>query len=113
MFGFCMERHYRYRPLFGGDGVIVGTLEVELYLGEALTLKDRRRVLKGVIQRIRTKFNVSIAEVGRQDARQRAVLGIACVSNQTAQVHSILSNVTNFLELQQHIRVISVKTEIL
>ena len=99
--------------MLGVCGMIVGKLEVELFLGEAHTLKDKRRVLKSIIQRIKTKFNVSIAEVGGQDTWQRAVLGIVCVSNETAQVQSILSNVTNFLALHQHARVIDVKTEIL
>lgn len=93
--------------------MIVGKLEVELFFGECQTLKDKRRVLKSIIQRIKGKFNVSIAEVGGQDTWQRSVLGIVCVSNETAQVQSILSNVTNFLELHQQARVINIKTEIL
>lgn len=93
--------------------MIVGTLTVELFIGEAQTLKDKRRELRSIIERVKSRYNVSIAEVDRQDSYQRATLGVACVSNETAHVQSILSNVEKYLELQGNTHVVSIKTEIL
>ncbi|MCD5406807.1 MAG: DUF503 domain-containing protein [Desulfotomaculum sp.] len=93
--------------------MIVGTLTIEILIYQSQTLKDKRRVLKSILDRIRSKFNVSIAEVDQQDIWQRSVLGIACVSNQTVHVHSILNNVIKFIDTQESTEIISVETEIL
>ncbi|MTI81958.1 MAG: DUF503 domain-containing protein [Firmicutes bacterium] len=93
--------------------MVVGTLEIELFLGEASTLKEKRRVLKSIIDRVKSKFNVSIAEVDMQDMWQRSMLGVACISNQTSHAQSILNNVANFIEYQGNAEVISIHTEIL
>ncbi|MBI3003134.1 MAG: DUF503 domain-containing protein [candidate division NC10 bacterium] len=60
--------------------MIVGTAVVELQLPENGSLKGKRKVLRSIKDRIRVRFNVSIAEVDRQDAWQRATLGVAVVS---------------------------------
>jgi hypothetical protein len=93
--------------------MIVGTLVVELYIREATTLKDKRRVLKSIIDRIKNKFNVSIAEVDRQGSWQRATLGIACISNETNHVQSTLSNVAKFISSLGTAEVLSIETEII
>lgn len=93
--------------------MIVGILRVELYIDEANTLKDKRRVLKSIIDRIKNKFNVSIAEVDRQDTWQRATMGIACISNETTHVQSTLSNVTKFISSLGTAEVLSIETEII
>ncbi|WP_031514978.1 DUF503 domain-containing protein [Desulfofalx alkaliphila] len=93
--------------------MVVGTLTVELFVGQASTLKDKRRVLRSILDRVRAKYNVSIAEVDRQDTWQRATLGVACVSNETAHVQSVLSKVARFIESLGIAEVISLYTEIL
>ncbi|HRX87135.1 MAG TPA: DUF503 domain-containing protein, partial [Phycisphaerae bacterium] len=52
----------------------VGVLTIELALYEAASLKDKRRVLKSLKDRMRAQFNAAVAEVDNQDARQRATL---------------------------------------
>ncbi|MEG6616049.1 DUF503 domain-containing protein [Peptococcaceae bacterium 1198_IL3148] len=93
--------------------MIVGTLIVELYIGEANNLKDKRRVLKSIIDRIKNRYNVSVAEVGRQHTWQRATLGIACISNETTHVQSTLSNVAKFIESLGIAQVLAIETEII
>ncbi|MBM7855381.1 uncharacterized protein YlxP (DUF503 family) [Desulfohalotomaculum tongense] len=93
--------------------MVVGTLTIELFVGEASTLKDKRRVLKSIIDRVKAKFNVSIAEVDGHDIWQRSTLGVACVSNETAHAQSMLSNVAKFIENQGTAEIISISTEIL
>ncbi|HEX9861299.1 MAG TPA: DUF503 domain-containing protein [Nitrospirota bacterium] len=61
------------------------------------SLKDRRRVVKGMKDRIRSRFNVSVAEVGETELWQRATLGIACVSNDRAHASEVLDKVVDLV----------------
>ncbi|MDE2322344.1 MAG: DUF503 domain-containing protein [candidate division NC10 bacterium] len=76
----------------------VGTCRVELRLAGNNSLKGKRRVVKSIKDRIRGRFNVSVAEVDRLDEWQRATLGIACVSNSSRLVDEILTKVVNLIE---------------
>ena len=73
--------------------MIIGTCIYDLHLYGTQSLKDKRRILKSIIDRVKNKFNVSIAEVDQQDNWRHAVLGIAVVSNNTGHVNQILNNV--------------------
>ncbi|RME03310.1 MAG: DUF503 domain-containing protein [Planctomycetota bacterium] len=77
--------------------MIVGTLEIQLIIRHAQSLKDKRRAIHSLKSRIRNKFNVSIAEIDKQNYRQQAVLGIACVGNDTQFLHSILSKILQYI----------------
>ncbi|OFW56993.1 MAG: hypothetical protein A2W01_04765 [Candidatus Solincola sediminis] len=71
----------------------VGALSVELYMPQCRTLKDKRQVVKSIIERTRSRFNVSVAEVDHQDLWQRSSLGIVSVSNSEYAVREMLTNV--------------------
>ena len=75
----------------------VGICRVGLRLPENSSLKGKRRVLKSIITRVRSKFNVSMAEIDDQDIWQRATLGICCVSNDKRYVNEVLSKVVNLI----------------
>jgi uncharacterized protein YlxP (DUF503 family) len=77
--------------------MVVGTLNVRLALRAAHSLKDKRHVIKGLKERLRNKFNVSVAEVDLQDEWQRAVLGVAMVGTDTRYVNSVLSTLVDHL----------------
>ena len=64
----------------------IGVLQLELSIGDAMSLKDKRRVIKSLKDRIAHGHNVSIAEVGALDAHRRSVLGIAMVANDRGYV---------------------------
>lgn len=75
----------------------IGVCTLHLRLLGNHSLKGKRRAIKSIKDRVRSKFNVSIAEVDGLDKWQWATLGIACVSNDARFVNSILSNVVNFI----------------
>ena len=75
--------------------MIVGTLYIRLAIRSARSLKDKRRVIKGLKERLRNRFNVSISEVDSQDSRQSAVLGVAMVGTDTQYVNSVLSKLVD------------------
>jgi uncharacterized protein YlxP (DUF503 family) len=93
--------------------MIVGIGTIGLRLAANHDLKGKRRVLKSIKDRVRDRFNVSIAEIGDLDAWQRSTLGVACVSKDRDQVEGTLAHVATFIEGLHLASVESVSTEIL
>jgi uncharacterized protein YlxP (DUF503 family) len=92
----------------------VGVCRIRLRLPESLSLKDKRRVLKSITSRVRSKFNVSLAEVDDQDLWQLATLGICCVSNNKRYTNQVLSEVVNFVAgTQFQVEIVDYEIEIL
>lgn len=71
----------------------VGVLTLEFALYEAMSLKDKRRAVKSLKDRIRNRFNVSVAEVGNADARRSATLAVAMVSGDSAYIHGCFDKI--------------------
>jgi uncharacterized protein YlxP (DUF503 family) len=78
--------------------LFVGVLQVELAIPGAYSLKEKRHVLKGLLERLRRDFAVSAAEVDRQDVWDSAIVGVAFVSNDARHVESHLQRALNSLE---------------
>lgn len=75
--------------------MVVGVLRVELAVTDAMSLKDKRRVVRSVKDRLAHRHNISIAETDLLDEHRRAELGIAMVSNDTRFVESCLSKIVD------------------
>ena len=90
----------------------VGVCRVKLRFPENLTLKGKRQVLKSITTRVRSKFNVSIAEIGALDKWQWATLGIACVSNDAAFTNSVLSKIVDFVNEMHTAELVDYEIEI-
>ncbi len=75
----------------------VGACRISLRLPENSSLKGKRRVLKSITTRVRSKFNVSIAEVDDQNLWQLATLGICCISNDKRYTNEVLSKVVDLI----------------
>ena len=75
----------------------IGVCKIKLRLPENLSLKGKRRVVKSITTRVRSKFNVSVAEVDDQNLWQLATLGICCLSNNKRYVNEVLSKVVDFI----------------
>ena len=86
----------------GGDKVtgkvmVVGVLKFQVSIFEARSLKDKRRVIKSLKDRIGNKYNVSIAEVGYNDVIRTSILAVATVANEKRFVESSLSVIVDFV----------------
>ena len=75
----------------------VSVCQIELRLPENHSLKGKRHVIKSITTRIQNRFNVSVAEVDKQNLWQLATLGIACVSNHRNHADETLSNIIKFI----------------
>jgi uncharacterized protein YlxP (DUF503 family) len=78
--------------------MVVGILRLTLFLPDNHSLKGKRHVLRAIKDRVRNKFNVSIAESDNHDMWQRAELGICQVGSDRALVDSALREVVNYIE---------------
>lgn len=78
--------------------MIVGAAVVELYVHGSHSLKEKRGVVRSVVQRVRNRFNVSAAEVGGQDTWQRAVIGVVTVGHDRTAVRALLDRIVDFVE---------------
>jgi len=70
--------------------MIIGICTVELFLPGTASLKDKRRILKSIKDRLRQRFNVSVAEVDENELWQKTILGMACVGNEKQFVNQVL-----------------------
>jgi uncharacterized protein YlxP (DUF503 family) len=75
--------------------MVVGVLKVRLGVFEALSLKDKRRVVRSLKDRLGARHNISIAEIDDLDRRQTATLGVALVANDARFVESALSKIVD------------------
>ena len=86
---------------------------VELHLPDVGSLKGKRHVLKGLKERVRARFEVSVAEVDHHDLWQRATLALACVSHDSRHANEVVSKAMEFIEEHVEGRVIDTSVEIL
>jgi len=93
--------------------MVVGICTMELWFPEPNSLKEKRRILKSIIDRVRSRFNVSIAEVDHNDLWQKASIGIACVANEGSHVNEVLSNVVNFVETSFDVNLIDYSIQVI
>lgn len=92
--------------------MVVGTLEIQLRLDGSNSLKDKRRVLRSVMDRVRHEFNVTIAEVEDNELWGNATIGVACVSNSTVHAESVLQHVLDAFDDYSSVSVESVAKSI-
>jgi uncharacterized protein YlxP (DUF503 family) len=86
---------------------------VELHLPDVGSLKGKRHALKGLKERVRARFEVSVAEVDHHDLWQRATLALACVSHDARHANEVVSKAMDFIEEHVEGRVIDTSVEIL
>lgn len=77
--------------------MVVGILTVSIAIPAANSLKDKRRVVKSIKDRLRNGFNISVADIGDQDLWRNAELAIAVVSGDSSYANGVLSRVQDVI----------------
>jgi uncharacterized protein YlxP (DUF503 family) len=77
--------------------MFVGALRLELFLPECGSLKEKRKVIKSIIDRTRSRFNVAVAEVDKHDLWQLSSLGFTCVSPSESAARETLLRVERWV----------------
>ncbi len=93
--------------------MVIGAMIIELFIHDNQSLKGKRKIVKSMIGKVKSRFNVSIAEVGFNDKWQRIELGVSTVGNDRRFVDSSLASVLSFLESLYLAEIIDSKIEII
>ncbi|MCU0587100.1 MAG: DUF503 domain-containing protein [Syntrophobacteraceae bacterium] len=76
----------------------VGIARVTFRLHGNQSLKDKRKVVKSLVDKSRHRFNVSVAEVADQDVHQRATIGVAVIGSDARVLNALLDHILDFME---------------
>ena len=78
--------------------MVVGIGKITVRIHDCRSLKAKRKVVKGIISRVRNHFNASVAEVGSNDVHQRAEIGFSLTGNDRMLVNSKIDKIFNLVE---------------
>ncbi len=87
--------------------MFVLALEVDIHIGASQSLKDRRQVVRALLDGARRRFGVSVAEVGGQDSWQRATLGFVVVASTPGLATEVVDDVERFVWSHPELDVLS------
>lgn len=79
---------------------VVGLLTADLFIADALTLKDRRRVVKSLLDRLAHRHNVSVSDLGPDHRPHNATVAVAAVANDSAHVQEVLQAALGMIEAE-------------
>ncbi|MDQ2087166.1 DUF503 domain-containing protein [Herbivorax sp. ANBcel31] len=93
--------------------MVIGVCKVILNIDEAFSLKEKRQIVRSIVEKLKTKFNASVAEVELNDVWKKAVIGISCTSNKSSHADSMMANMVNFIENDGRAVLFDYSTEII
>jgi uncharacterized protein YlxP (DUF503 family) len=91
----------------------IGLCTVDVYISGITSLKGKRSVVKSLKERLKNRFNVSVAEIDSHDLLQRASLGIAIAGNDAKKLNSEMDKILGFIEKTQVVDLINHQIEII
>lgn len=92
--------------------MVIGACSLKLMLFESNSLKEKRHIIKSIIERLKSRFNISIAEIDLNDSWQTSVIGFACVSNDSSHANKVLSNVIKFIDNDNRVEIVDYEIEL-
>lgn len=92
--------------------MIIGVLSLEFRLHGNGSLKGKRKIAQSLKQKLRNKFNVSVAEVDAQNSHDRLVMAAVTVANQTSEVESRLAKALSMVEAMSPAELVHCETEV-
>jgi len=99
--------------MFEENKLVIGILKLTIHIGGMTSLKDKRRVIKSLLDKAKVKFNASAAETGRQDEWNVCEMGFSCVSNEASHADSMLSAIFRFIEFDARVEIIDSQSELI
>ncbi len=91
--------------------MIIALARLTLHLPDNHSLKGKRKVIKGLIEKIRHRFDAAVAEVDDHDLWQKSQLGMAMVSNDSQHLDSRLAKIIQFIEDQNLVQIVDSQVE--
>ena len=93
--------------------MVVGTLIIEFRLHDNRSLKGKRKVVRSMVDKVKHRFNVAVAEIGSNDKWQKIELGISTVGNDRRHIDASLNNILTYIESLYLAEIVDSKAEIL
>ena len=91
--------------------MIILFIRVKLRASWVHSLKEKRMVVKSIVQRLKNKFNISVSEVDEQDIHKTIVIGIAGMCANSAQCDSMMESIITFIEDNTDAEMIHIEKE--
>ena len=88
-------------------------MSIKLRASWVHSLKEKRIVVKSIIQKLKNKFNISVNEVEDQDIHQSIVIAISSICSSSSQVDSTMENIINFIELNTDAELINIEKDVI
>jgi len=101
----------RFRPPRWGRGMAVGLLSLDLHIPDSNSLKDKRRVLRRLLDQLHDQYNVSAAELGDHNIWRRSQIGIVCLSNDRAHTEQVLQSALGLVDRDPRLEVLQATVE--
>jgi uncharacterized protein YlxP (DUF503 family) len=92
--------------------VIVGTLTLDLLLGEVHSLKEKRSLIRPVVAELRRRFPVSVAETGHLDLHRRGEVAVAVVGTDGAHCQQVLAACERLVAERPELELLSARTRL-
>ena len=84
--------------------MLIGICQIDLYLPNSHSLKDKRNLIKSITLRIRHNYNVSISEIDNFELWKNSTLGVACIGNEKKHLNKVINEIILFLEKQNSVQ---------
>lgn len=86
-------------------------LKVTLRASYVYSLKEKRQIVKSIVQKLKNRFNASVAEIDKQDQHKIIVIGIVNICGNSSQIDSTSENILNFIESNTDAEIINIEKE--
>jgi len=94
--------------------MVIGLLKIEFYIESSRSLKDKRRIIKSLIQKLKSKYsNLSVSEIELLNNWKKSIIAIVTVSNEITYINSVLDKVLNYIIEGYNYQVVKSDIEIL
>lgn len=93
--------------------MVIGILRIELRIHDNRSLKGKRKIVKSMVDKLKNKFNASVAEIGSNDKWQKIELGVSTVGNDRRHIDASLNNILAYLESLYLAEIVDSEIEIL
>jgi uncharacterized protein len=92
--------------------MLIGILQLELSLGDAANLRDKRKILRSLKDRWHHHHNVSVAEVDHLDSPQRALMGVVMAGNDARELESSLAKLVEHVKRERYAELLDFQIEV-
>ncbi|CAM2941461.1 DUF503 domain-containing protein [Saccharomonospora xinjiangensis] len=93
--------------------MFVGTLELDVLLGDVRSLKQKRSAVRPIVAELRRRYEVAVAEAGHLDLHRRSLLGVAVVAADASHVRDVLDECERFVAARPEIELLSAHRRLL